>query len=446
MKNSERSSLWRLCGLVFAAAWSYRFLIAVLTDRFHNDVRKDMVRAALSLVDSGVLGNFCLFPAGPSALQPPGYVLVLAAIFKVFGTGLAGEAAKVVLSVTASSLRCALVPFLAFRFGLGKSVAICSGVAAALWIGALETELQGDWDAPITAGLLIVLTWLHFVKPVGESAVRRGAAIGALWGLTALFNPGVLAVLPGMLMVDAYRAGRFRLMQSISRSAILGVCVLAVLFPWALRNKLSLGEYIWTRDTMPFNIYISYRDGAHWSDPVNTRPSLGHPDRPNRDDIESPCPWISPTEGRRMAEMGELAYLRDLGVKAKQWIRAHPAQSLRLFAQHTFYFWFPPGPDFYNWRQSVPMAIYAAIKSLLTLLAIGGWIILLRTRRDAGLCCGAILALFPVVYYVVNWSSRYRAPIEWLLVMLAAVSVAKIAEAAVSRVHREVPEEVTAGV
>lgn len=69
MKNEERYSIWRYCALFFVASWSYRFLLALLADRFHNQIRKDMVRAALSLVHTGVLGNLCLTPTGPSALQ-----------------------------------------------------------------------------------------------------------------------------------------------------------------------------------------------------------------------------------------------------------------------------------------------------------------------------------------------------------------------------------------
>jgi hypothetical protein len=430
MNIEKHLPIRRFCALVFTAAWSCRFLLALLTDRFHNDIRKDMVRAALSLIHTGVLGNICLTPTGPSALQPPAYVLVLAAIFQVFGTGVAGEIAKVILCITVSSLRCALVPWLAHRFVLGRLTVILSGIASTLWIGALDTELQGDWDTPITATLLIVLTWLHFAKPLIASTPRRAGALGILWGLAALFNPTVLQVFAGMVIIGAVRTSRAHLPDFARRAAAAGACLLLTLFPWALRNKLTLGEFVWTRDTMPFSLHMSYRDGAHWSDPFNTRPSLAHPGQPNHDEFESPCPWVNPAESRRMAAMGELAYLQDLNRQALQWIRVHPAQSMRLFAQHTFYFWFPPGADYYNWRASIGMKIYTAIRCLLTLLAITGWIVMLYVRREAALHLGVILVMFPMAYYVVNWSSRYRAPMEWAMVLLTAVAIARILEMA----------------
>ena len=37
-----------------------------------------------------------------------------------------------------------------------------------------------------------------------------------------------------------------------------------------------------------------------------------------------------------------------------------------------------------------------------------------------------VLVTFPLVYYLVNWSSRYRMPIEWVLVLLAGVAVAGV--------------------
>jgi hypothetical protein len=129
-----------------------------------------------------------------------------------------------------------------------------------------------------------------------------------------------------------------------------------------------------------------------------------------------------------MAAMGEPAYLKDLSRKAIRWIRTHPAESLRLFTLHTFYYWFPPGADYYNWRSSPGMRVYTVVRSLLTLFALAGWIVMLRVRREAAIHLGVILVMFPLSYYVVNWSSRYRAPMEWVLVLLAAVSIARLLE------------------
>lgn len=68
------------------------------------------------------------------------------------------------------------------------------------------------------------------------------------------------------------------------------------------------------------------------------------------------------------------------------------------------------------------------VRSLLTLFAFAGWIVMLRVRREAAIHLGVILVMFPLAYCVVNWSARYRAPMEWVLVLLAAVSIARLLE------------------
>jgi hypothetical protein len=70
------------------------------------------------------------------------------------------------------------------------------------------------------------------------------------------------------------------------------------------------------------------------------------------------------------------------------------------------------------------MSVYALARGLLTVFAFAGLWMLWRTHRSLAAFFGSILLFFPLIYYVVNWSSRYRAPIEWLLVLLASVPVA----------------------
>jgi hypothetical protein len=63
---------------------------------------------------------------------------------------------------------------------------------------------------------------------------------------------------------------------------------------------------------------------------------------------------------------------------------------------------------------------------MLTLLALAGWLRLRTLATPAAQWTAVVLLWFPIVYYVVNWSSRYRMPMEWVLVLLAGVAVAGI--------------------
>jgi len=60
------------------------------------------------------------------------------------------------------------------------------------------------------------------------------------------------------------------------------------------------------------------------------------------------------------------------------------------------------------------------------LMAASGLVRLWKKAPDAAKTLGVALLWFPLAYYLVSWSSRYRAPIEWILVLLAAVAIGGI--------------------
>jgi hypothetical protein len=167
---------------------------------------------------------------------------------------------------------------------------------------------------------------------------------------------------------------------------------------------------------------LSYHDGSSWANGWNIRPSMQHPEQPNLDSVVSHHPYINPAENRRAQQIGEIDYSQEKLHRALQWIQRNPSRSLLLVGQHAFYFWFPPGPGFYGHRLGI--VFYSLARWLLTVFAFAGLWMLGRTHRATAVLFGAILLFFPLIYYVVNWSSRYRAPIEWLLVLLASVPIA----------------------
>src|SRR5215471_4435152 len=81
----------RLSFFLFAVAFGVRVLGVVGSHQYRNLERYELERTAISLAQTGVYGNPYALPTGPSAHVSPGYTLILAAIFKLFGTGTTGE-------------------------------------------------------------------------------------------------------------------------------------------------------------------------------------------------------------------------------------------------------------------------------------------------------------------------------------------------------------------
>ena len=71
--------------------------------------------------------------------------------------------------------------------------------------------------------------------------------------------------------------------------------------------------------------------------------------------------------------------------------------------------------------------------------SLAGWFRLRHLSKPAAESIAVILMSFPLIYYVVNWSSRYRMPIEWALVLLAGVALGGVYDTFMGR-RRENPE------
>jgi hypothetical protein len=410
--------------LTFLAAWLVRLALAWAIGSFHNFDRRDMERLALALAQTGTIANM-MVPGLPSAGESPGYVILLAGIFRLFGDGALGEAVKVFACTAASSLRCALTVWIASRLQLGRTVMMATAVLSVFWIGALNTELQGDWDPPYTSVALILLCWLQESCPAERRSPGRAALLGCAWALGAYLNFSIFAVLAGFMFRDLLVFGKRDFQRFLGQSVCLAAGVFVVLSPWVIRNRITLGEWVPTRDMLGYGLALSYHDGAHWGEPFNNHPGRLIPGHEN-DFSLSPYPFLNVKLRPEVARLGEVEWDRQKRREGLTWMAAHPGRSLVLMAQHTFFFWFPPSADFTSELPRLVAWPYAIAKWMLTLLALAGWLRLRHLAAPAAQWTAVILLTFPLVYYLVNWSSRYRAPIEWVFVLLAGVAIAGI--------------------
>jgi multisubunit Na+/H+ antiporter MnhC subunit len=93
-----------------------------------------------------------------------------------------------------------------------------------------------------------------------------------------------------------------------------------------------------------------------------------------------------------------------------------------------FHFWFPMGRTL----------LHTALEWSLTVLAFIGLYLLYFRHRAAALLILALWLLYPPVYYIMLWSSRYRYPLNWTLILTAAVAL-EFAVSAVTARRNPVP-------
>jgi hypothetical protein len=402
MPQALRPVPWRACLLVFVVALLFRLGCVVATDQIHQFPRKEMVRIAMVFAERGELADPFAAPTGPTALAPPIYPVFLGLIFRTFGTGVAAEVVKCLLTSAVSALRCALIPWLAVCLGLSLRTGITGGLMSAFYIGALATDIKGDWAEAYAATAMVGLFLAALrISGSGRLNLRTAAVLGFWWGLTLLLSPALASILGSFILVGALRFLRESPRQYVQFVAVLGLVASLVISPWPIRNAIRLGSPIWAKDNFGIVLLASNHPGAGWD-------VFG-----NEVFIEQTTPSWQPSVALKLKAVGEVAYDKSQAQVAMQWIRSNPGTFAKLVALRTFHFWFPPGRN----------VAHTALEWSLTLVSMIGLYLLYFRHRAAALLILGIWLLYPPVYYIMLWSSRYRYPINWTLMLTAAVAL-----------------------
>jgi hypothetical protein len=403
---------WRTCILVFVVALVFRLGLVVATDQIHEFPRKEMVRVAMAFAAKGELADPYAAPTGPTALVPPIYPIFLGLIFRTFGTGVAAEVVKCLVTSTVSALRCALMPWLALCLGLRLRTAVIAGLLSAFYIGALATDIKGDW-AEAWAALAMVALFLAALRVAenGSLNLRSAAVLGIWWGLTLLVSPPLITILGSFVLVGALRFLRESPRQYVRFVAVLVLVAGLVVSPWPIRNEIVLGRPIWAKGNFGVMMRNSYHPGARWD-------VWGVEDY-----IDKHTPTRRPEEALKVKAVGEVAYDKAALREAIEWIRSNPGITAWLLAQRTFFFWFPPGRN----------PVFIGLEWIFTLVSMIGLYLLYFRHRAGALLILSVWLLYPPLYYIMLWSSRYRYPINWTMTLTAAVALSQVVSLADAR-------------
>ena len=373
-------------------------------DIWNGNTVTEMESIALNLV---AFGDYNLNGV-PTAHCTPVFPLYLAGIFSIFGTGLLAQVVKVTLSCAVSALRCGLVPLFAIDAGLDPRIGALAGGISVLYIGALETDISGGLDGPFVAIALLILVWAILrIWRNGSWQTRTPWWFFAFCGFCALLNPNLLPVMGGFVLAGAVACPAAARRRYLRQAALLALAVLVFLTPWAIRNYLSLGAPIMTRSNFGMEFWVSNGPGRTFD--------LAH-------NYGAYHPSASPVEAGVLADLGEVEYNRLRLAEAIGWVRSHPAEFLRFTARRFVAWWFPPSP-----------VILVPALLVLTLLAWTGLWLMFRLQPLVAWLFLLTWITFPDVYYIVQWSSRYRYPMDWQTLLCASVALIAAFQAAVAR-------------
>jgi 4-amino-4-deoxy-L-arabinose transferase-like glycosyltransferase len=369
----------------------------------------EMGLLANSLVSGKGLSSPFGVPTGPTAFIAPGYPLLVASVFRVFGSY---TTASLVVLVSAQILANVATVWLVMQ--VARALAGQRAAQAAAWIAGMFWACSLPllwmptifWDTSFSA-CIVLGTIAAALRLRGRFSRNVALGCGAACGLIALLNP---ALLPAIFAILLWLAWQNPLPLRVRAARLLlAACVFAVVFsPWPIRNARVFHAFIPLRTTVGFELWMGNRDGA-----------TGFLD-------ESIFPMYNQRELSAYKAQGEVAYTQGKSQLAKAYIQSHPAGFLRLTARRIVRFWTGTG----NLEGSPIFALHACLSSLFGLTGLG--LLFRRKARALALLFVLPLLLFPLPYYITHAEFRYRLVIDPLLTVLAGYAIATLWE----RFHR----------
>ncbi len=409
-RSWSAASSFKLGLRIFLIALVVRLAFMVVFHPYRDLTRFELERTALSLAQTGVYGNPYAAPTGPTAHVSPGYTLILAGLFRVFGTGIPAEIVKELLASSVSSLVCALLPAAARVLGIDVRAGILAGLASALYPATPLVQIDGDWEAPYTALALIFVAMLTVRLWTEQRLSGRTALLhGLVWGVALLFVSALLTMFVVFVIAGVYFCREAGLRKYLAFAGLEVLVVALCLAPWAIRNDRALGSPILTRSNLGLELRVSNNDLASPDQHINSIDGV----------YDKYHPLQNVGEAIKVRQLGEVAYNQQAGEQAKEWIRTHPIRFLELCLGRVRCFWLYQDP-------TSPMK--TLFLNATVLLGLAGLVGIFRAAPVTGVVAMLILLIYPLPNYLIQVGLRQEYPIEWLMTLLTGALIVQWAD------------------
>jgi 4-amino-4-deoxy-L-arabinose transferase-like glycosyltransferase len=350
---------------------------------------------------------YCLQSNVPDFDRAPLWPFVIAAIYAVMGFH--NLYARLFLCLL-GSCTCVLTYLLA-RDVFNKKVALVVGIIAAVYPGLF---IYDGWLYSESVYTFFVISFAYSLFRL-QRTPRIGWMIGCGVSLAgaSLTRPNGIALLVLVLIWAAFML-RTRILPwgKVVQTVLVITCLtFGLIAPWTLRNYTESHQFILIATGSGQQLAGLYNDAALTSHYFG---ALG---------LWLPASQVRPPLTDR-SDAGETAY-------AFRWIRTHLADMPYLLSLHFINMWRP-----YTSEEGLPVREFPSRLSskvvwflmnttpvAIIFLAACGLVVTFRSKRKELLGTYLVIGLTIVVCIVLMGSSRFRAPIEPLLVLLTGGAI-----------------------
>ncbi|MBN2432417.1 MAG: protein kinase [Acidobacteria bacterium] len=398
----QRSALASL--LVFLVAVTVRVLLLasplISPRHLEPGSRTEIGAVAISLATTGQYADPYIIPTGPTAHPLPFPTGLRGMIYRLFGLTATAGLVWAAIAILGYATLYGLLPWFAARAGLGIPAGLAGGLLGALGVPGGTAEVAGGGNGPFPAILMLVLLAAFLRRWTGGSTARGSLLLGLVAGASFHAQPALLPVVLGCL---AFGLWSDRTPRAWRHAGILAWGILMACLPWAGRNYATFGDVFFIRSNFGLELRLANHDGAAADIDVTTARErvVRHPGRDR-------------AEALLVGTLGETEYMRRARAEAFDWIRGHPGGFLTLTVTRFLYFWAGP---LHTPLAALPILLLTAAA------AAGAWRGLPRLSLPQRAVLVIPLLTYPLVYYVVSYMYGYRAPLEWLVLLLAGAAL-----------------------
>jgi 4-amino-4-deoxy-L-arabinose transferase-like glycosyltransferase len=378
-------------------------------------------------------GTFGFVPGAPTAYTQPLYAWFLIPIYWIFGANWWAIGFAQILVAVATA-------WLVFEIGRRVLGARAGAVAAAIatlspYLVWHDVHVNREILDQLVAAALVLLTIVVVERPRPRFAVPLGIVAGvAMLGNSRLVFVPILCAL-----YVAWRLPRARV-AAITSALVLGGAAVAVA-PWLVRNKVSVGCWALTTDGRAMwkaNNPRTYDllSSGQWID--NVGPNPPRPKGRGRLTPEEANGYWVKSGGRLQFHPDECAQMRFYQDLALDWWREHPGDKGKLMALSAKLLWQPNVLETADRNGAGGQLdvgrrfIEPAYMWVLYVLAAAG--LFFAPRWFVGLAL-LLFAYQTAAALVFVGATRYRVAWDFLLAVLAAAALVRIA----ARVRVRVP-------
>ncbi|MEM7501078.1 MAG: DUF6057 family protein [Pseudomonadota bacterium] len=269
---------------------------------------------------------------------------------------------------------------------------------------------------------LILVSALVLTRFLERPSTGMAYALGGALGLTVLASPGALLFLPVTAVVLLYAATQQRRV-SIPQALVPAVVAALVISPWTLRNQFVFDEFVPVRNGAGSLAFIGTVAAGGTIAPETvvseTRPPW-QVERP-RDVVKR---WAYQPDRRALEEF-QMEYAAEVGgsdyeamneaqrdgwlmQEAKRYVRANPGLAAQMGV----------------WKLERFVGILKKTGTAVFVLAVLGGLLSLRQKNIAAIILAGWAATYVAPFAImICYFSRYRFPIEPILVVLCALTL-----------------------